>query len=84
MIEFSGLLTSNSADLRNRNFQTEFRPARKGKNMYPAPGGFIVRYNQFNLKIFTKFPVGVGFGGKKSFEILLHRNPSADDSFSLQ
>ncbi|CAG9332642.1 MAN2A2_10 [Blepharisma stoltei] len=75
--------TSNTGDLRLRKYISENRPSRKGMNMYPIPGGFMVKLENIYMAAFPKFTLGLGIVSNSAFELLLQRNLNNDDGFGL-
>lgn len=82
------ILTSNSGDLRSRqfvdtlsakdSFMSQYKHygghEKMGMNMYPTPGGFAVPLKSSFLQIYSKFCLGVIMPNIYTFEILMHRN----------
>ena len=76
-------ITSNSGDLRYRRFYSPETSKQIGMNMYPIPGGLLVKSSDSFLRLHSKSFIGAGIHSKDSFELLLHRNLAQDDSRGL-
>lgn len=80
--EENWLYTCNSADIRSRRY-FERALEHHGDNMYPAPGGIVIKLKQNYLTFNPEFSIGVVMSSNNSFGLLLHRKLSYNDKLGL-